>query len=125
MASIYKKEQGLGDLVILNSKGNVCETTNANIFYIKDKNIFTPSLNQGCVEGVFRAQVIKYCIDQAISLEETEITVQQLQDADEIFVTNVIGGIQGVVNFQGKSKKQDFLKQLQSFFNDLQVQPTS
>ena len=72
MASIYKKEQGLGDMVVLNSLGNVCETSNANIFYIKDNNVFTPALNQGCVAGVFRTQVIKYCNNQEISLEETE-----------------------------------------------------
>lgn len=119
MASIYKKEQGLGDMVVLNSLGNVCETSNANIFYIKDKNIFTPALNQGCVEGVFRSQVLKYCRDQEINVEEKEVTVQELQNADEIFVTNVISGVQGIANFQGKSKKQEFLKQFQSFFNEL------
>ncbi|MFT6715426.1 MAG: branched-chain amino acid aminotransferase [Saprospiraceae bacterium] len=117
MASLYKKEQQLGDVVVLNSKGAVCESSNANLFYVKDDQVFTPSLDQGCIAGVFRMQVINYCEKKNVVLEELKVSIQDLLDADEIFLTNVIGGVQGVSDFQNVGKSQDFVKQLQSFFN--------
>jgi aminodeoxychorismate lyase len=117
MASIYKKEQQLGDVVVLNSNGLVCETSNANIFYVKDKRVITPDLNQGCVAGVFRQQVINYCQSKEITIKEQEVSLSDLEEADEIFVTNVIGGIQGINQFEKSKKTQGFIKELQSFFN--------
>jgi len=116
MASLYKKEQGLGDVVVLNTAGKVCETSNANIFYVKDGNIYTPGLDQGCVAGVFRTKVLEYCQTKKIHSEECEVNIKDLEDADEIFVTNVIGGVQGVNSFQNSDKSQSFIKKLQSFF---------
>jgi aminodeoxychorismate lyase len=116
MASLYKKEQGLGDVVVLNTSGNVCETSNANIFYVKDGNVYTPGLDQGCIAGVFRTQVLDYCQTKNIHLEEGEVSIENLEKADEVFVTNVIGGVQGVSSFQNISKSQKFVKELQSFF---------
>jgi branched-chain amino acid aminotransferase len=117
MASLHKKEQGLDDVVVLNSKGNVCETSNANLFLLKDKKVVTPALTEGCIEGVFRKQVIDYCETENITLEEREVSVDDLIESDEIFVTNVIGGVQGVSVFQNTSKSQNFVNKLQSFFD--------
>lgn len=116
MASIYKKEQGLGDVVVLNSKGKVCETSNANLFLVKDDQLYTPGLDQGCVAGVFRKQVIEYCKANGIAIKETPIEIEDLNEADEIFLTNVIAGVQGVSSFQGKEKEEVFVKSLRNFF---------
>jgi branched-subunit amino acid aminotransferase/4-amino-4-deoxychorismate lyase len=54
LASNFAKENSFDDVVLLNAAGRVCEATSSNLFVIKDEKIFTPSVTEGCVEGVLR-----------------------------------------------------------------------
>ncbi|RZL15018.1 MAG: hypothetical protein EOO89_15140, partial [Pedobacter sp.] len=59
MADIYAKENDLDEVLVLNSYNNICDASKTNIFCIKDKTIFTPAMDQGCVNGVMRRFVIE------------------------------------------------------------------
>lgn len=87
-ASRYKTLSSLDDVIVLNNKGQVCETSFCNIFMVKNDQIFTPSIYSGCVAGTMRA----FLLDN-IEVIEKEISVEDLFSADEIFLTNALRGI--------------------------------
>lgn len=104
MASIYKKEQNLAEVIILNSKDNVCEASASNVFLVKNNIAYTPKLSCGPVMGVMRSVVIGLLKDLGIQLIEKEISVEELENSDEIFLTNTLTGVQGVKTFNEFSK---------------------
>lgn len=92
---IKEKLNGYNDLIFLNELGFVSEATTSNVFIVKDKNIFTPRLKDGCLEGVTRRIVLENFV-----VTEKQLTKQDLYEADEIFLT-------GTVNFVVSVKKLD------------------
>ncbi len=101
-ASIFAKKKSLDDVIILNDKERICETTNSNIFIIKNRTAYTPSIKEGCIDGVMRKIVCSLLERKNIPVKKTSITKDWLLDADEIFLTNVVRGIQWVGSFQKK-----------------------
>jgi branched-chain amino acid aminotransferase len=67
---------------------------------VKGEKIITPHLDSGCVNGVMRAYVISM-LDDA-NFEEREVEAKELEEADEILLTNAVRGIQWVREFNGK-----------------------
>ena len=104
LGSIYAKENGYHNCLVLNTNKSVVEALNANLFIVKDKTIKTPPLTDGCLKGVMRKQII----DILKAMPEYEITERsispfELQKADEMFLTNVITGIQPITNYRKKT----------------------
>jgi branched-chain amino acid aminotransferase len=96
LASIFANENSFDDVVLLNAAGRVCEATSSNLFLMKDEKIFTPSLAEGCVEGVLRTVLMNH-----FKIEETQITVEQLASADSVFLSNTIQGIRAIRSING------------------------
>lgn len=96
MGAIFAKKQQYNDALILNSRGNICDSTIANVFYIKDGAVHTPSLNEGCVAGVMRKWLIEKIREEGFTVNETVITKDVLLNADEIFLSNSVYNIRWV-----------------------------
>lgn len=92
LANMYAKEKGF-DEAILWSTESAAETSNHNLFIVKKKHIYTPPLQAGCLNGIMRMQIIRLCQKLEIPLSETHISEKDLQNADEIFLTNALRGI--------------------------------
>ena len=86
------------DCIILNTNNTVADTTKANIFIIKEGSIYTPSLADGCVAGVTRQYILQNLTADFLFYERS-VTLQDLELADEVFLTNSIRGIQWVQKF--------------------------
>lgn len=91
LASNFAKENSLDDALLLNAKGRICEATSSNVFVLKEGKMYTPSIAEGCVEGVLRKVILAN-----FTVEESEITIPFLHDADSVFLTNTIQGIRAV-----------------------------
>lgn len=104
VGSIYAKENGLNNCLILNTNKNVVEALNGNLFLVKGKTIKTPPLSDGCLKGVMRTQLIGI-INQIPEYElvEDSISPFEIQKSDEMFITNVITGIQPVSKYRKKT----------------------
>lgn len=102
MGAIHAKKQHCNDAIILNQDGFVCDTTIANIFLIKDNHIMTPALKQGCVAGTMRQFVIDYLQSTPYNIEETNVSIDMLLNADEVFLTNAIYNIRWVKSVEDK-----------------------
>tara|TARA_A100001234_G_C12405796_1_gene292349 strand:- start:58 stop:582 length:525 start_codon:yes stop_codon:yes gene_type:complete len=119
LAGVYKKESELDDVVVLNAAGRVCETVSSNIFAVVNNKVITPKLSEGCLDGVMRKQMIKAIKQQELDFEEGELTLNELREANEIFTTNSMVGVQGISQFEGRSKDFSVVKKLQSYLDSV------
>jgi branched-chain amino acid aminotransferase len=103
MAAIWAKENKLNDALIQNQHDRICDSTIANVFWVKDDKIFTPPLNEGCVAGVMRKEILELATRNSDHLvQEHILTKETLLQADEVFLTNAIAGIRWVKEFRSK-----------------------
>ncbi len=106
LGGIYATENGYQNCLLLNEKKMVVEALNGNIFLIKDKVIKTPPLQEGALNGIIRKQLISIIkLTDGLELEEVAISPFELQKADELFITNVMVGIQPVTKYRKKEYK--------------------
>ena len=102
LAALKAKKEKWNDAIILNTMGNICDSTIANIFIIKDGIISTPSLKEGCVAGIMRKKIIQELAATHFELIEKEITKDELISADEVFFTNSMYNIRWVQRIENK-----------------------
>ncbi len=91
LAAQQAKENKWNDALVLNAEGNIIETTIANIFWIKDKVIYTPPLSEGCISGVMRRYITEHA-----EVTEQPLTIGCLKHADGVFISNAIRRIKWV-----------------------------
>lgn len=102
-ASIFADENGLDNCLLLNESKNVAEALQGNIFMVINGKLITPSLSEGCLNGVLRKQIINLAKKiEGLEVEEGEISPFDLQKADELFISNVIKGIQPITKYRKK-----------------------
>lgn len=103
-ASIFADENGLDNCLLLNDAKNVVEALQGNIFMLKGNMLITPPVSEGCLNGVMRKQILAL----ARKMENLEVVEQvispfDLQKSDELFITNVIKGIQPITQYRKKT----------------------
>lgn len=102
MAALYAKEKKVNDCLVLNSTGSIADSTIANLFVIKNGIIVTPGLDEACVNGVMRRHLLKEMQNAGYDTREVAVSVNDLANADEVFLTNAINGIRWVRQFRDK-----------------------
>lgn len=102
--SIFAKENDLQNCILLNDSKNAIETLNGNLFMLKDGKLITPPVSEGCLNGIMRKQVLTIAKTMDVEVVEEIISPFDLQKADELFVTNVITGVQPITKY----RKKDF-----------------
>ncbi len=101
--SIFAKENGYANCLLLNNKKSVAEALQGNLFLVKDNHIKTPPLEEGCLRGIIRKQLLEILkkLDM-YTFEEAAISPFELQKADELFITNTIMGIRPITKYRKK-----------------------
>ena len=102
LAGIYKNQNALDEVLILNHHGFLCESMSSNVFVVYDRKLYTPALNEGCIAGVMRQIVMRLAKENNIELVEAQINPDILNEADEVFLTNAGKGIQWVMGYNNK-----------------------
>lgn len=117
--SIFANENGLDNCLLLNDSKNVIEALQGNIFMLKGNTLVTPPVSEGCLNGVMRKQILALArkIENMNVLEEI-ISPFDLQKADELFITNVIKGIQPITKYRKKEFAIDMAKVLVNKLNE-------
>jgi branched-chain amino acid aminotransferase len=111
MGALQAKKLKCNDAIIFNSNLNICDSTIANVFLIKDNIIYTPALSEGCIAGVMREFVINELRKNNFNVVEKTITETDLTNADEVFLTNSIYNMRWVsaidnFNYQNKMTRE-------------------
>jgi branched-chain amino acid aminotransferase len=117
IGSIYASENQLNNCLVLNTNKSVIEGLNGNLFLVKGDIIKTPPLEDGCLKGIMRKQILDILKNNPnYELQETSISPFELQKADELFITNIIVGIQSIGKYRKKNftnkVAEDLIKQL-------------
>ncbi|GAA3846237.1 aminodeoxychorismate lyase [Streptomyces phyllanthi] len=85
------REQGASEALFANTVGQLCEGTGSNVFVVLDGEIHTPPVDSGCLAGITRALTVEWT-----GARETELPLDVLDRADEVFLTSTLRDIQSV-----------------------------
>ncbi len=90
-------EEGL----LLNDAGRLCEGCYTNLFLVRDGEVLTPGLDQGCLPGVTRESVLGLCRGKGLPFDEGGFVWADLVSAGEAFLTNALIGVAPLTRVEG------------------------
>jgi branched-subunit amino acid aminotransferase/4-amino-4-deoxychorismate lyase len=79
--------KGAYEALMLNPRGEVCEGSMSNVFFVKDDTIVTPPLSSGILEGITRELIVSIGHESGFEVEERAFVPDELLQADEVFIT--------------------------------------
>lgn len=118
MAALYGREKGLDESLIQNNRNSIIESTSSNIFIVSNGVLYTPTLEDGCVAGTMRMNIINLALENKIKVYECTLNPHNLLAADEMFLTNAVRGIEWVVGYRTKRYYNDMGKRMLALLND-------
>lgn len=90
-------EHGASEALFANTVGRLCEGTGSNVFVVLNGRIHTPPVASGCLAGITRALAVEWT-----GAQETDLPLDVLERADEIFLTSTLRDIQAVHRVDGR-----------------------
>jgi branched-chain amino acid aminotransferase len=100
------QSKGYDEALLLDEHGNVSECTSANIFTASGDRVYTPPLSCGCLPGVTRDVLLHEAEIPGIAIEEKILTMKDLEEADEVFITSTTRNLLPVVAVEGITVRQ-------------------
>ncbi|HEX5566051.1 MAG TPA: aminodeoxychorismate lyase [Streptomyces sp.] len=97
LALARARERGASEALFGNTVGQLCEGTGSNVFVVLDGETHTPPLASGCLAGITRALVVEWT-----GARETELPLDVLERAEEIFLTSTLRDVQAVRAVDGR-----------------------
>jgi branched-subunit amino acid aminotransferase/4-amino-4-deoxychorismate lyase len=91
LASLEKKQRVLDELILLDEQGHVSEALVANVFWVKNQVVYTPTLHTGCIAGITRKNLLRVATNLTIDVQEGFYSVEDLLAAEVVFTSNVTG----------------------------------
>ncbi len=85
--------KGASESIFISADDFILEGSVSNIFLIKKETVLTPSLDFNILAGIIREKILKICHDNNIEAKEGKLKPKDLNEADEIFITNSLIGI--------------------------------
>ncbi|WP_343486563.1 aminotransferase class IV [Allomuricauda sp. d1] len=111
VAGVFATENDYDNCMLLNGSKQVVEAINGNIFLVNGTTVKTPPLKDGCLDGVLRKKLMQIIErDDVYELLEESISPFELQKADELFLTNVVVGIQPFTKYRKKEFSSEVSK---------------
>jgi branched-chain amino acid aminotransferase len=118
--SIFAHENDLQNCLLLNNEKNVIEALNGNLFMLLDNILITPPIEDGCLNGIIRKQILSIAKKiEGLEVVEKSISPFDLQKAHELFITNVITGIQPITQYRKKNYSSELAKEIINKLNEL------
>ncbi len=84
---VEARSKGFSNALVADAMGNVAETATANIFMVRDGEVFTPVPNGTFLAGITRARHISHLRADGVPIHETVLTFDDFNQADEVFMT--------------------------------------
>jgi branched-chain amino acid aminotransferase len=97
------QEQGFDEVILLNEFGRVAECTSANVFAVFGHEVATPPVSEGCLPGITREVLLEEVAATGLCISERGLTVEELHQADEVFITSTTRGLLPVTEISGRS----------------------
>ncbi|MFK4688772.1 aminotransferase class IV [Streptomyces pristinaespiralis] len=90
-------EHGASEALFANTVGRLCEGTGSNVFVVLDGELHTPPVSSGCLAGITRALTVEWT-----GAKETDLPMDVLEHAEEIFLTSTLRDVQSVARVDGR-----------------------
>ncbi|MGQ4513583.1 aminotransferase class IV [Streptomyces sp. DW26H14] len=90
-------EHGASEALFANTVGRLCEGTGTNVFVVVDGELHTPPLASGCLAGITRALTVEWA-----GARESDLPMDVLKSAEEVFVTSSLRDVQAVHRVDGR-----------------------
>jgi branched-chain amino acid aminotransferase len=119
LATKYAAEQKYDDVVLFNTAGSIADSTNSNVFIVKNKTLITTPEMNGGIAGTMQHIICDHAASWGLKLQRKHFGKKELLTANEILLTNAIHGVRWVGQFGLKSYKNTFAKKLITFVNKL------
>jgi branched-chain amino acid aminotransferase len=103
LARAEAADAGADEAVVLNTSGRVAEASAANVFAVLDGRLVTPSVDEGCLPGIVRAEVLRLARGGGIDCAEAPLGPDDLRRAEEAFLTNSRIGVAALTSLDGQS----------------------
>lgn len=103
---IQARALGADDCVMLNDAGLVTESSNSNVFFVIDDKIVTPAETAGNLRGLTKVAVLEACREQGVPTKERDISVDELVEATECFITSATREVMPVIGLRLLDGKQ-------------------
>ena len=111
--SIFAEENGYDNCLVLNNEKNVVDALQSNVFMKTGNVVVTPPVSDGCLNGIMRKQILEILKKiEGVEVKENSISPFDLQKADELFLTNVISGIQPITKYRKKEYTTEFASEV-------------
>jgi len=103
LARIEAINANADEAIMLDIRGYVSEGAGDNVFIIRRGSLITPPLHAGVLEGVTRLVVMEIARKLGIEVAEKDITIHELYNAEEAFITGTGGEIQSLIEIDGRT----------------------
>ena len=117
LAAVHARDKGIDESLIQNNKFSIIESTSSNLFIVSNGVLYTPTLEDGCIAGTMRMNIINLALENKIKVYECTLNPQNLLSADEMFLTNAVRGIEWVVAYRTKRYYNDMAKKMLVLLN--------
>lgn len=94
------RARGFSNALVADAMGNVAETATANVFMVKDGEVFTPIPNGTFLSGITRARHIANLRADGVKVHETVLTFDDFHGADEVFLSGNMAKVTPVTAFE-------------------------
>ncbi len=95
------RAKGFGNALVADALGNVAESATANVFMVRDGEVFTPVANGTFLSGITRARHIGNLAADGVQVHETVLTFDDFRRADEVFLSGNMSKVTAVTEFDG------------------------
>ena len=95
------RSKGYGNALVADAMGNVAETATANVFMVRDGEVFTPAPNGTFLAGITRARHITNLTSDGVPVHETVLSFDDFREADEVFMSGNMMKITPITEFDG------------------------
>jgi len=97
------RRRGADEGLWLNGRGHVAEGCTSNLFVVRHRRVFTPSLREGILPGVTRALAIQAARELGMPIHQTRVRLKKLLDAEEAFLTSSLSAVRPLVSVDGRA----------------------
>lgn len=106
-AKIQANVAGVDAALMLDYFGFAAELNGTNIFMVKNDKVFTPFAD-ACLHGITRGAIIELCEENDIPIQEKNISLTELYNADEVFCTGTMGELTPITYIDGRRIENRF-----------------
>jgi len=127
LAKIEAIDAGVEEAIMLNAEGFVAEASTENVFLVKKGRVITPHPTAGILNGITRQTIIEICQELGIEVIERNVTIHELYNADEVFVTGTGAEIVHLSEISGRKiadgRKGPITKRIEKRFREITKDP--